>query len=209
MPGTIEECVVVTGFGPFQGHDINASWEAVKLLPELESEEQLGVKLIVMKLPVAYEDVVKMIPAIWTEHKPMLVIHVGVSGLADKITLEKVAHRSGYKKADIFGQLPAEGECCLGCSDEACSSLDVEQICCKLNESECGLTSSVSSNAGRYLCEFTYYSSLSIDDSRTLFIHVPDLNKPYSALELARGIKQIISIILNDIRGTDQTTNHP
>ena len=33
-------CIVITGYGPFGDHKINASWEAVKKLPNLWSESQ-------------------------------------------------------------------------------------------------------------------------------------------------------------------------
>ena len=39
------ENIVVTGFGPFAGHPINASWESVKLLEKYWTEN--SVKLIV------------------------------------------------------------------------------------------------------------------------------------------------------------------
>ena len=33
-------CIVITGYGPFGDHKTNASWEAVKKLPDLWSESQ-------------------------------------------------------------------------------------------------------------------------------------------------------------------------
>jgi hypothetical protein len=49
----------------------------------------------------------------------------------------------------------------------------------------------------RYLCEYTFFSSLSQDKSKALFIHVPELNKPFSADQLADGIKGVIKEILD------------
>ena len=40
-----------------------------------------------------------------------------------------------------------------------------------------------------YLCGYIYYSSLLIDRTRTAFIHVPMLNKPFSAAQMAAGIR--------------------
>ena len=54
------------------------------------------------------------------------------------------------------------------------------------------------------MCEFTYFTSLNIDNSRTAFIHVPVLNKPYSAADLARGIKAILRVLIQKLRTQQQ-----
>ena len=56
----------------------------------------------------------------------------------------------------------------------------------------------------RYVCEFTYFTSLNIDNSRTAFIHVPVLNKPYSAVDLAEGIKAILRVLIEKLRTQQQ-----
>jgi pyroglutamyl-peptidase len=69
-----EDTIVVTGFGPFGDHKINASWETVKLLPSMNVEEEFGVKLIIHEIPVAYEYVAEKVPSIWKAHNPMVYI---------------------------------------------------------------------------------------------------------------------------------------
>jgi pyroglutamyl-peptidase len=69
-----EDTVVVTGFGPFGDHKINASWETVKLLPSMNVEEELGVRLIIHEIPVAYESVAEKVPFIWKAYNPMVCI---------------------------------------------------------------------------------------------------------------------------------------
>ena len=58
------------------------------------------------------------------------------------------------------------------------------------------LTYVVVSFSSRYLCDFIYYTSLSINSTCTAFVHVPPLNKPYSAVELARGLRHAILAML-------------
>ncbi len=64
------ETVLVTGFGPFGVHEVNASFEAVKLLPSLDLERELGVRLVTREIPVVYDYVKSTIPQLWELHKP-------------------------------------------------------------------------------------------------------------------------------------------
>lgn len=59
--------VLITGFGPFHGHKINASWEAVKLVPT-ESLNQADV--IVQEIPVIYNVVDSIVPELWNKYNP-------------------------------------------------------------------------------------------------------------------------------------------
>lgn len=58
----------------------------------------------------------------------------------------------------------------------------------------------------RYLCEFIYYKSLRINEDRSMFIHVPPLDKPYSAVQLAAGIFDIITCALNQVENCENTS---
>lgn len=71
-----KKLIVVTGFGPFAGHEeVNASWEAVKLLPEDFKEYRVKKYLV----PVVYEEVDKIIEDIWKQ-KPYVSIFSTVCG---------------------------------------------------------------------------------------------------------------------------------
>jgi pyrrolidone-carboxylate peptidase len=72
----MENLIVVTGYGKFENHEVNASGEAVKLLPD---EIKVGVKSYPIKkleVQVSYEDVDKAIETVWSM-KPLLVVHCG------------------------------------------------------------------------------------------------------------------------------------
>jgi len=61
-----------------------------------------------MEIPVAYEDVDRIVPRIHTDRYDM-IIHLGV-GKNGFMTLEKVACGGGYYKKDIHGKTgPLEG----------------------------------------------------------------------------------------------------
>ncbi|KAG8228895.1 hypothetical protein J437_LFUL007632 [Ladona fulva] len=195
--------VIVTGFGPFKHHKINASWEAVKLLPSLNLDEKLGIKLIVEEIPVSYDAVSEKIPKLWEMHNPLLVVHVGVSSHAKVVIFERSAYRSGYWKEDVEGKTPENGCCPRGTDECITSALSIHEVCSEVNKCDQRILSCISSDAGRYLCEFIYYTSLSIDRRRTIFIHVPELERPYSAMELAEGISKAVESMISQRRCSD------
>lgn len=62
--------VLVTGFGPYINHPVNASWEAVKIMNKDEIEKKHNVELVQIELPVTYENVDEFVPALWETHTP-------------------------------------------------------------------------------------------------------------------------------------------
>ena len=96
--------VLVTGFGPFTGHPINASWESVKLLPNTWNHDK--IELVIDEIPVNYDFVQCHVTKKWADHDPIFYVHVGVSSMADKVTLETIGHNKCYDKPDNTGQFP-------------------------------------------------------------------------------------------------------
>ncbi|XP_041658465.1 pyroglutamyl-peptidase 1-like [Cheilinus undulatus] len=186
--------VIVTGFEPFGEHAVNSSWVAVQELEKLGLGE--AVDLHVCEVPVEYQAVQKLLPSLWREHQPQLVVHVGVSGLATTVTLEQCGHNKGYKRLDNCCFSPAS-ECCMEEGPDCIHSvLDMETICKRANDSGVGVTFSVSKDAGRYLCDYTYYTSLHLGQGHSAFIHVPPLDRPYSSLELGRALQAVLHEML-------------
>lgn len=50
----------------------------------------------------------------------------------------------------------------------------------------------------RYLCEYIYYTSLSVNNTCTLFVHVPDLTI-YSSEEIARGLEKVLDLCMKQL----------
>lgn len=191
--------VVVTGFEPFGDHAVNSSWVAVQELERLGLGE--AVDLFVCEVPVEYQAVQNLLPCLWKEQQPQLVVHVGVSGLATTVTLEQCGHNKGYKRLDNCSFCPAS-QCCMENGPDCIKSvLDMETISGSVNEANMGVTVSVSKDAGRYLCDYTYYTSLYLGQGRSAFVHVPPLGKPYSSQQLGRGLQAVIQEMLKQLEG--------
>ncbi|XP_018532565.1 pyroglutamyl-peptidase 1 [Lates calcarifer] len=187
--------VIVTGFGPFGEHAVNSSWVAVQELERLGLGE--AVDLYVREMPVEYQAVEHLVPSLWKEHQPQLVVHVGVSGLATTVTLEQCGHNKGYERLDNCNYCP-HSHCCIESGPDCIKSvLDMDKVCKRVNDSDIGVAVSVSKDAGRYLCDYIYYTSLYLGHGRSAFIHVPPLKKPYSSQDLGRALQAVIQEMLS------------
>ena len=194
--------IVVTGFGLFRDYTVNASWEAVKGLPDIWTD--LENTLIIEEIPVEYEFIQKNVPEKWEDKKPDFVVHVGVSSKATSLTLEVQAHNDGYEKPDVKSCYP-HAQCCLTSgSDILKSSLDLPQLCSSVNktftETGLGVDACLSEDAGRYLCDFSYYKSLHAMQGKSLFIHVPPLDQPYSVQQLSKAVRVVLQHIIQQIK---------
>ena len=135
------------------------------------------------------------------------MVHVGVSGVAREVNLEQQSFNNGYTSLDISKCTPQNNCCIPGAKDCLQSLLDMNQVCQDINNSGFEVFSCVSQDPGCYLCGFTYFTSLSIDRTRTAFIHVPVLNQPYTAEQLAKAISLAIKSMLSQIRVKEQNSN--
>lgn len=91
----MENLIIVTGYGRFYGHEVNASEEAVKLLP---SELKVGSKAFQIRrilVSVEYDDVDRKIQEIWGM-KPYLVVHCGETNILNMIDLTKIKLYSSF-----------------------------------------------------------------------------------------------------------------
>ncbi|ELK19187.1 Pyroglutamyl-peptidase 1 [Pteropus alecto] len=162
--------------------------------------EKLGlgdsVDLHVYEIPVEYKTVQRLIPALWEKHSPQLVVHVGVSGMATTVTLEKCGHNKGYKGLDNCRFCPGS-QCCVEDGPESIDSIiDMDAVCKRVTTLGLDVSVTISQDAGRYLCDFTYYTSLYQSHGRSAFVHVPPLGKPYNADQLGRALRAIIEEML-------------
>ncbi|XP_015378881.1 PREDICTED: pyroglutamyl-peptidase 1 [Diuraphis noxia] len=183
-----QKTVVVTGFGLFRDYIVNASWEVARLLPETGIAEELNINLVTINIPVSYKDVDQIVPTLWVQHEPALMVHLGVSHLAKTLTVELVANGHGYCSMDIHGNGP----------DDKCLVNNVIETGLKI---ECTdeLDICTSRDAGRYLCEYIYFKSLCINKNQTIFIHVPQLDQDNTAEKLAEKLKCVIRKLLEQV----------
>lgn len=200
MSSDFKHTILVTGFGPFNDHAINASWEAVKELSKLseDSEELKDVKVIIKEIAVSYDDVATCLPKFLEEYQPTMILNVGVSSIAECLTIECRARSNGYVRPDIHSKCPDESAVAPQILE---TNVDVDQVCKVINKSskETECSACISYNAGHFLCEYIFHKSLQMKPQRALFVHVPELTK-YSSIRTAKGLHRILCSMINSIK---------
>lgn len=199
-----ELTVLVTGFGPFKKqYPVNPSWEITASLPDYlppdrvkdpahQAPANLPAVRIVKDGPVRvnYEVVRDMVPTLWDDpdQKVDYVIHIGMAGPQPVYSIERRGHRDGYDKQDVDGELlgdeqrrKKEGDKWIwhDVPDELLTDLDIENIYKRwVERSPDNLRLQISEDAGHYLCDFIYFSSLAHlykqqRPRKVIFFHVP------------------------------------
>ena len=163
--------LLITGFEPFGGEEINPSWEAVSRLPD-EIGEYALTKL---RIPVAFGEAAKNIMNIADELNPDVIISVGQAGGRDAITPELVGINLRHASIpDNAGNQPKDEPIISGGKDAYFSTLPVRKMA--QAAASVGVASRVSYSAGAYVCNDVLYTLLSRFDktaTRVGFIHIP------------------------------------
>ncbi|XP_060611631.2 pyroglutamyl-peptidase 1-like protein isoform X2 [Anolis sagrei] len=189
--------VVVTGFGPFRQHLVNSSWEAAKELLKLGLGNDVDLHII--ELPVVYQKAKEMVCKAWATLNPQLMIHLGLASASKRtLILEQCGKNKGYKDKDVCGFCPEDNCCLLEGPEKIESIINTKQVWKNLRVE--GVDITFSRDAGRYLCDYVYYTSLYYGNRRAVFIHVPPLTKLVTAELLGNVLQAIILEMLRQCK---------
>ncbi|XP_039090993.1 LOW QUALITY PROTEIN: pyroglutamyl-peptidase 1-like protein [Hyaena hyaena] len=152
------------------------------------------VELRVLQLPVDYREVKRRVTRIWEDLQPQLVVHVGLDASAKAIVLEQCAKNRGYWDADIRGFRPARGECLPDGPEVIASGVNMRAV--RKRVAVEGVQVIYSRDAGRYICDYTYYLSLHHGNGRAALIHVPPLSCRLPAPVLGEALRVLTQDML-------------
>ena len=213
--------VLVTGFQPFGGEQVNPSLEAVKLL---NGQTIAGYAIVAGEIPVvrfaATEAIIKLI----AEHQPEIVINVGQAGGRTEMSVERVGiNVDDYRSPDNAGNAPIDEPIAVDGPAAYFATLPIKAMVKAMVEA--GVPAHVSSTAGTYLCNHVcyavpHYIAVHQLPIRSCFIHIPFLpeqaaGKPgraSMALEtivagLRAGVEAAIRYQGSDVQETGGTTH--
>ena len=177
---TMEKKLLITGFDPFGGGNVNPSWEAVKLLPEQIGQYQIHK----LAIPTIFGTAAEMILAEAQQLHPDVIISVGLAGGRDAVTPERIAvNIRDARIADNRGFQPSGDRVVAEGPAAYFSTLPV----------------AVSNTAGTFVCNDVLYTLLRHFDGtavRAGFIHVPYLpSQGTPNMELTDIVKALTAAI--------------
>lgn len=170
--------LLITGFAPFGGEEINPSWEAVARLPEKINE----YSLIKLRLPVTFGKAAELVIKAAEEIAADVILCIGQAGGRNAITPELVGINLRHATIpDDKDYQPKDEPIMVGGATAYFSTLPVRSMVEAMRAA--GIPAQVSYSAGAYVCNDVLYTVLAhFQDSEVKagFIHVPysdDQNK--------------------------------
>ena len=188
--------LLITGFEPFGGEEINPSWDAVSALADSIGEWELTR----LRIPVVFGEAARLTIEKAEEISADAIIAVGQAGGRDSITPELEAINLRHARIPDNGGYQPKDEPIIRDGERAYfSTLPMRKMAESI--SALGIKSSLSYSAGAYVCNDLLYTLLShFEGSKTkvCFIHVPysseqgkepcmDLSKIIKGLTVAIG----------------------
>lgn len=177
--------LLITGFDPFGGADINPAWEAVKLLPDTIGDFELTKLEIPTVFGLATEKVLEKAEEI----HPDVILCIGQAGGRAAVTPERIGvNIRDAKITDNAGNQP-EGQFVAEDGPAAYfATVPVMAMADAIRAAD--LPGQVSNSAGAFVCNDTLYGLLhhyAGTEVKVGFIHVPWLPEQGSpSLELER-----------------------
>jgi pyroglutamyl-peptidase len=175
--------ILLTGFRPYGGRQLNPSAEVVRAL---DGAEIGGCTVRGMLLPVSLGAARQPLEDAISEHRPALVVSTGLWPGEPVIRLERVAiNRASFEMPDNDGQRPLDESVDQEGPVARAVTLPVGKIIALLREK--GIPARTSDTAGTFLCNATLYRALGACErlgtgTRCGFIHVPYLPQQVSEL---------------------------
>ena len=177
--------ILVTGFEPFGGSDINLSWEAVSLLPDVTA----GCEIHRLRIPTVFGEGALTAIQYAAEIEADAILCVGQAGGRKSVTPEVIGiNLRDASVPDNAGRQPIGEPVIPGAGDGYFSTVPVRQIRDAILA--LGIPCELSYSAGTFVCNdvlFTLLNRYRGTGTGVGFIHVPADGIPADRLSEALG----------------------
>ena len=190
--------ILVTGFEPFGDNPVNASWQAVKCLPDKID----GAEIIGLQVPVEYGRAGLTVLDAARKVNPALILSVGLAAGRRCITPELVAVNWRMATiADNAGMQYSGVRIDSAAPAARMTGLPVMAMVDAVRQLD--IPCNLSLSAGAYVCNDLYWSLLEHTEEGgcpTLFVHVPGDNE-INIEDTAKALEVILKVALEAIKG--------
>jgi pyroglutamyl-peptidase len=170
--------VIIAGFGAFPGVPFNPSAALVRELGRRRRPALTGIACRTHVFTTSYAAVDRDLPKLFAE-KPDLVLIFGVMGGRRHLSIETRARNAQtVLYPDVSGHRPAQGTIERGKPVELRGNAPFSRLLGAVRPS--GVPAQLSRDAGRYLCNYSYWRALSkARGTATVvqFIHIPHVKR--------------------------------
>jgi pyroglutamyl-peptidase len=169
--------VLITGFGRFPGAPYNPSGPLARAVAQRQRPAFEGVTRVLHIFETSYAAVDRDLPKLIAKHKPDIVLMFGLAGRTAYLRVETRARNArAILFPDVTGFRPEQRAIVPGAD-----ALHGNAPFIRLRMAATGtrMSTRLSRDAGRYLCNYVYYRALEASRSGTLaqFIHIPPVSR--------------------------------
>lgn len=209
--------ILVTGFDPFGDDKINPAFEAVKLLPDNIS----GENIIKLEVPTVFEKGAATLKEAMIKHQPSAVICVGQAGGRSAVSLEQVAiNLNEARIPDNEGNQPLGVPIIEEGPTAYFTNLPIKAMMQRIQAN--GLPAYLSYTAGTFVCNELMYQLMYLIETQFPnilggFIHVPFIPEQViqrppgtpsmSVTDIARSLELAITAIIEGDEVQKETAN--
>jgi len=169
--------VLITGFGRFPGAPYNPSGPLARAVARRQRPAFADLTRVLHIFETSYAAVDRDLPKLIARHKPDIVLMFGLAGRTPYLRVETRARNArAILFPDVTGFRPKERAIVPGGD-----ALHGNAPFVRLRTAAVGtrVSTRLSRDAGRYLCNYVYYRALEASRSGTLaqFIHIPPVSR--------------------------------
>jgi pyroglutamyl-peptidase len=167
--------VLITGFGRFPGAPFNPSGPLARAVARRRRPAFADVRRVVHIFETSYAAVDRDLPKLIAQHKPDIVLMFGLAARTPHVRIETRARNARSTLfPDVTGYRPDAREIAPGRPASFGHAPFVRLLAASRNSR---LRSKLSRDAGRYLCNYTYWRALEAASRSgtplAQFIHIP------------------------------------
>jgi pyroglutamyl-peptidase len=200
--------ILLTGFDPFGGEEINPSWEIAKSLNGMKMGK--NAQIISRQLPCEFGTSLQLLDAALRELQPSMVICLGQAGGRAEISLERIAiNLDDARIPDNAGAQPIDKTIMPDAPAAYFSTLPIKAMMQSLQKQ--GIPAAISQTAGTYVCNHVFFGLMHLATTHSCiekagFVHIPYLpnqaikftQAPSMSFEMMKqGVECMIETALN------------